>query len=145
MLDHYRKQREQVARELHDFLMKDTASKKWEPHIAREIIATGGLSGLVELAISRKVAGAVNAIGKAGLTGPYTLSGPAAERVRANGGLGRAGDYNALTAAPSASMGLPGMPSPAWMVAPKGVASVTSTERSSAAVAFHSAVSFRAA
>lgn len=88
MFDGYRKQYNEVARQWQDYAMQsvDMEKQKWEPKLSREIIATGGLSGLSELMISQVVAGGMVGRGQAGLNGPLSLGGPAADRLRAGGG-----------------------------------------------------------
>lgn len=58
--------------------------EKPKPNIAREILSTGGVSGLAEADISKVVSGGY--IGKRmnGVFGPYMLSGASASRIRAS-------------------------------------------------------------
>lgn len=58
--------------------------EKPKPNIAREILSTGGISGLAEAAISRVVSGGYFGRRQSGVYGPYALSGAQAARVRAS-------------------------------------------------------------
>jgi hypothetical protein len=57
---------------------------KSSPSIAREILSTGGVSGLTEASISQVVSGGYLGARQNGVFGPYRLSGAAASRVRAS-------------------------------------------------------------
>lgn len=57
---------------------------KRSPNIAREILSTGGVSGLAEASISQIVSGGYLGVRRQGVFGPYRLSGAAASRVRAS-------------------------------------------------------------
>lgn len=63
-------------------LLKD--QDKRNPNIAREILSTGGVSGLAEAEISQVVSGGYFGTRRQGVFGPYRLSGAAASRVRAS-------------------------------------------------------------
>jgi hypothetical protein len=59
-------------------------NEKAKPNIAREILSTGGVSGLAEAGISQVVSGGYWGRRQNGVFGPYALSGAAASRIRAS-------------------------------------------------------------
>ena len=81
----------EFARDMQGFLLQDATKR--QPNLAREIIATGGLSGLTEAYTSQNIGDSLNSIGwgKFPLRGRYRigeaqlLSGTRADRIRATG------------------------------------------------------------
>jgi hypothetical protein len=67
-----------------DIFEADKKKKDKKSNIAREILSTGGISGLAQAGLSQVVSGGYEGRGRVGSPGPFALSGAGAEMIRAS-------------------------------------------------------------